>query len=95
MRDELSSKEVGSPFQPAVVSALSRFRGNCLWTQRGRLPEPQVPERGRLCGWGEHLQLPLPTPVDRYVLWATNTGIVVAPWPPAHGCSPGQMPVNP
>lgn len=81
VRGEFSSKELGSLFQPAVVSALSRFRGNCLWTQRGRLPQPQVPERGRVCGRGEHLQLPLPAPVDRYVLWATSTGLVLAPWP--------------
>lgn len=82
MRGEPSSKEVGSPFHPALVSALSRFRGKRLWTQRGRLPEQQVPERGRLCGWGEHLQLPLPAPVDRYVLWPTSTGVVaLAPCP--------------
>lgn len=73
----------GKPISACCLCALCRFRGNSLWTQRGRLPEPQVPEWGRLCGWGEHLQLPLPSPMDRYVLGATSTGLLAltpCPW---------------
>lgn len=83
MRGEFSSKGIGSPFQPAVVSALSRFRGERLRTQRGRLPQPQVPERGRLCGRGEYLQLPLPAPVDRYVLGDQPGVVALTPCPQA------------
>lgn len=51
-----------------------------------------MPERGHLCGWGEHLQLPLPAGVDRHV-HGEAAGVVVRGVEPGPGqegwCDPG------
>lgn len=64
------------PISVCCVSALSRFRGKHLWAQRWWLPKSQLPKRGYMRGWCEHVQLPLPTTMDRYVLQKTNAGLL-------------------
>lgn len=64
------------PISVCCVSALSRFRGNRLRAQRWWLPKPQLPKRGYMRGRCEHVQLPLPAAMDRYVLRKAKAGLL-------------------